>query len=137
MGSQEKVDFRVAELESALDTVLEYCSQLLGSDFKENETMQYAVKVLGRSQSLGDACEIAGEKESFKLAYPDVDKVYSGKVMGVTDCHVVLSLGRTALIVAQSDMDRVPAQNEEVSVTFKDGRGRVQPGKEPCKSKGR
>lgn len=49
--------------------------------------------------------------------------------MGVTDHHVVLSLGRTALIVEQSDQDREPELGEEISVTFKDGKGMVQPGK--------
>lgn len=80
-------------------------------------------------QSFVDARKTACQKASFEQADASVDKAYSGKVMGVTDCHVVLSLGRTALIVAQSDLDRVPEQGEEVAVTFKGGKGMVQPGK--------
>lgn len=99
-------------------------------DGKLNYDVSFAFEPFWDKKSLFHAQKIASEKASFEQADSSIDKAYSGKVMGVTDCHVVLSLGRTALIVAQSDLDRVPVKDEEVSVTFKDGKGMVQPGKE-------
>lgn len=102
-------------------------------DGKPNYDVPFAYEPFWQKKSLFAAIKIASQKESYKtngLVSDQTCSACSGIVMGLTDYHVVLSLGRTALIITQSDMDRVPAKDEEVSVTFKDGKGMVQPGKE-------
>lgn len=72
-----------------------------------------------------EAQVIAGTKESFVAVNAVNDQVLSGKVMGITDLHLVLSLGRSAAILLQSDLSRVPAMGEHAEVVFKNGRGVV------------
>lgn len=51
----------------------------------------------------------------------------TAKVVGLTDRHVVMGLGRSALICAQTDLDRDVVKGELVSVVFEGGKGRVSP----------
>lgn len=83
-----------------------------------------------KRQSIVDARNIASEKDSFDEINTGVNKTYEGKVMGVTEGHVVLSVGRNALIVAKSDLDRIPTKDESVILSFKEGKGIVFPSKE-------
>jgi hypothetical protein len=77
------------------------------------------------AKSILDAEKIAGEKGEFSHVDPSIDQRYSGKIMGLTDSHVVQSLGRTAAIYSKSDLTRVPAIGEDVLITFKGGKGAV------------
>lgn len=106
---------------SNIDGVLTYDIPFSFDPFYEKET---------KRQSIVEARYIASEKVSFDEIDSSVNKTYEGKVMGVTNDHVVLSLGRKALIVAKSDLDRLPIKDEEVSVLFKDGKGTVRSNKE-------
>ena len=54
-------------------------------------------------------------------------KYAAAKVVGLTKRHVVLGLGRAAIICAQADLDREVAKGEVVSVAFEGGKGRVSP----------
>lgn len=71
--------------------------------------------------SSNDAEKIAAEKAMVEYANPYGTKVYDGKVMDVTGMHVVMSLGRAAVICDQRFLDRVPAKGEEVVVSFVGG----------------
>ena len=53
------------------------------------------------------------------------DQSFLGKVLAVTDLHVVLSLGRSVGILSKSDLSRVPAMGEDATIVFKDGQGLV------------
>ena len=76
-------------------------------------------------KSMAEAQGIAAQKGSFSDLNPKIDQTHFGKVIGVTAAHVVLSLGRSAAVVAQSDLSRVPALGENVSLVFKGGKGLV------------
>ena len=75
------------------------------------------------------AQKLAEQKETVTIADPDQGKTYSGKVLGVTDHHVVVSLGRSALIIEKRDIDRIPAVEENVTLKFENGKGVFQPPK--------
>lgn len=72
-----------------------------------------------------EAEAIAQDKGPYVFIDANRDRSLLGKVLAVTGSHVVLSLGRSAAIVAQSDLNRVPAMGENVSVVFKGGMGSV------------
>lgn len=80
-------------------------------------------------ESLADAKKIAQQKESFAVVDAGLDKKYSGKVLGITDHHVVVSLGRSALIVGKSDIDRVPMVDENIALNVSGGKGVIDPAK--------
>lgn len=77
-------------------------------------------------KSYEEAAQIVSGKVGCELVDATVDKTYDGKVMGVTDMHVALSLGRAAVIIRKEDMDVVPAKDEEVVVKFASGLGYVE-----------
>ena len=80
------------------------------------------------SESLREAKKIASDKGVFTLVEPRLDQVIQiAKVIGLTEHHAVLSLGRSAAIIALSDLDRVPLAGEMVGVVFKAGKGVVSP----------
>lgn len=54
-------------------------------------------------------------------------KYAAAKVVGLTERHAVLGLGRSAIICSQGDLDREVAKGEVVSVAFEGGKGRVSP----------
>lgn len=74
---------------------------------------------------MAQANKIAGEKSAICYADETVGGTYSGKVMGLSAEHVVLSLGRVALVVWQSRIDQVPAKGDDVTIAFKGGQGVV------------
>lgn len=74
---------------------------------------------------MAQANKIAGEKAEVWYADETVGGTYTGKVMGLSAEHVVLSLGRSALVVWQSRIDQVPAKGDDVTIAFKDGQGVV------------
>lgn len=73
--------------------------------------------------SLVLAEEIVDEKGRRPIVYPSPESSYFGKVLGLTDQHVVVSLGRSSLIVDKSSLDRVPKENENIDLKFINGRG--------------
>ncbi len=73
--------------------------------------------------------DIAKAKASMSHVDPAVTATYEGKVLGVTDNHVVLSLGQSALVIRKLALDRVPAQGDYMAVKFAAGVGRVEPAK--------
>lgn len=77
------------------------------------------------AHSLRSAEMIADTKGSYAIA--GSDQSYDGKVMDLTAQHVVLSLGRSAVICEQAALDRVPSKDEMVSIAFTAGRGVVSP----------
>lgn len=82
------------------------------------------------SASLTKAVEIANKKGGgFSVLDPAVDCAHSGKVLDVTTRHVVLDIGRSALIARQSDLSRIPEKDERVAILVKSGRCEVQPSK--------
>lgn len=96
------------------------------------------------AHSFRNAEMIADTKGTYELVDKftcvDLDKTlhHTGKILGVTDKHVVLSLGRAALIYVQADLDRVPVKDELVSIAFTAGKGVVSPPvPEKCVDNGR
>lgn len=78
--------------------------------------------------SLKEAQKIAGQKDDFKLANIS-NKKYGGKVLGITEHHVVQSLGKTAVIHRKADLERIPSKDEMVDISYVNGRGKVEPPK--------
>ncbi|MEQ1667928.1 MAG: hypothetical protein ABL868_05685 [Sulfuriferula sp.] len=60
------------------------------------------------------AKEIGRDKNSCTLA--EDGKSYGGKILGVTDSHVVQNLGTTAVIHRQDNLDRIPEEDELVNI---------------------
>lgn len=81
------------------------------------------VDALEKSRLSAD--DIAREKGPYAFVDAKIDQSLLGKVLAVTGSHVVLSLGRSAAIVAQSDLSRVPVMGEDATIVFKDGKGVV------------
>lgn len=75
------------------------------------------------NESLQAAQKIGKQKELVIQADPAMGNKYEGKILGVTDQHVVVSLGRSALIVDKRDVDRVPAVEDNVKLAFAGGKG--------------
>lgn len=75
--------------------------------------------------SHSDAELIAREKGTYSTLTSKSEQVLAGKVLGVTEFHVVLSLGRSAAIVMKSDLSRVPEKGEDVTITFNGDKGLV------------
>lgn len=83
------------------------------------------------SWSLTRAVEIANEKGGgYSMLDLSVDCDHSGKVLDVTTRHVVLDIGRSALIARQSDLSRILQKDERVAIVVKNGRCEVHPGKD-------
>ncbi len=85
-----------------------------------SETAAAVRDVSGLSQDAsrsgeGNPGELSGHEPSHTPGNP-----------GVSDRHVVQSLGRSAVIYSKSDLPRVPAIGEDVLISFKDGKGAVE-----------
>lgn len=86
-------------------------------------------KIQAQEASLEEAEKIAVQKDAFALADVKAKKAYSGKILGVTDFHVVQNLGMTAVIHRKVDLERIPSKDEMVNISYVDGRGKVEPPK--------
>lgn len=84
-----------------------------------------AERYLNSERSLMEAEQIAKAKESFRHVDPSKDELMVGKVLGVTSSHVVLSLGRSAVVLSKQDLDRVPTHGEDVTLKLEGGKGRL------------
>ena len=80
---------------------------------------------LAVKKSVFDAKAIAHAIGPYSFVNAKIDQSHHCKVLAVTDHHVVLSLGRSAAVVAQSDLDRVPTMGEDTTIVFKNGKGLV------------
>lgn len=76
-------------------------------------------------QSLVVAKELASHKDKCILA--EDGKSYDGKILGVTDFHVVQDLGLTAGIHNKMNLDHVPGKDEWVKIKYEGGCGIVEP----------
>lgn len=96
-------------------------------DYSHKTVEQFCIPLARErgNQSLADANVMARDKAKVELASCAGDKSYVGKVMGLTACHVVMSLGRSALIMSRSNLDVVPEKGSDIAVTFQGGRGTV------------
>lgn len=81
--------------------------------------------IMPNGLSATEAERIASQKGEFGYADLTADRPIFGRVMGVTEEHVVLSLGRSATILEKSDLSRVPAKDEDVTIAVRDGRAIV------------
>ncbi|HJV75091.1 MAG TPA: hypothetical protein VJ654_12775 [Noviherbaspirillum sp.] len=82
--------------------------------------------------STADAARIASEKAAFNHVDPSVSQTYAGKVMGISDHHLVLSLGRNAAIFEKAIINGVEnlMPGNEVAIAVNDGKAQVVPEKE-------
>lgn len=104
----------------------EMCFAVFDIDAQKNLLPYYVTrKQAENAKSAIEAEAIARQKGPYAVIDAKIDQSLLGKVLGVTDSHVVLSLGRSAAIVAQSDLSRVPAMGEEATIVFKGGNGLV------------
>lgn len=122
----------VAELYDDDQEFADALKQLVGPSFEypdfSYKTVGEVTKKIAREntqQSRWDAEAIAREKPQVAHLDSAVDQTHIGKVIGLTGSHVVLSLGRTALIVKQNDLSHVPENGAEVTVKFDGGKGSV------------
>jgi len=72
-----------------------------------------------------EAKKVGSNKDKCTLA--EDGKSYGGKILGVTDFHVVQNLGLTAVIHQQAALDRIPEQDELVNIKYEGGVGVVEP----------
>lgn len=105
-----------------------YKDVLTAYRFEQDELVAMVKGFMGDGPSLEDvslraAQEIGKHKELVIQADPAMGNKYEGKILGVTDQHVVVSLGRSALIVNKRDVDRVPAVEDNVKLAFAGGKG--------------
>jgi hypothetical protein len=106
---------------SAHAAAVEYAGELSASHGWPVVDHSLAGTVL--AQSHRDAEAIAVAKGDFGYANVLADQIIAGSVMGVTNQHIVVSLGRAATIIAQADLNRVPAAGEMATISFKGGKG--------------
>lgn len=74
-------------------------------------------------QSYLKAEEIAGQRDGWILAYPKEVRKFEGRILGVTDLHVVQNLGKTSVIHEKCNLDREVAQDAMASIAYP-GKGR-------------
>lgn len=107
------------------------CYGYIGSDYAiqaMEEAAGYYVEKNIKQNSLTNAEKIAGSKSSFEIVdSAEAEGEFAGKVMDVTDRHAVISLGRNAVIVSQSDIDQVLSKDQDVVLKFSGGKGVVEP----------
>lgn len=99
-----------------------------GGQYQEKREVLNAVRQglqTAFENSLEEAEAIAVESEDFDMASGKRD--YLGKILGVTDMHVVQSLGKGAVIFNCADLDRVPEVGENITIHFDHGTGKVEP----------
>ena len=76
-------------------------------------------------QSFSVAKMLAFKKCIFSMLDAKVDQTHVVHVLGVTKHHVVLSLGRSAMIICQSDLNKGLVVDDVVKIEFKGGKGNV------------
>ena len=84
----------------------------------------------GYVESYRAATQIAAEKglAVVPLVVPDNGKIFEGKILGVTEFHVLQNRGKTAVIHSKDNLDRIPAQDEVVNISYDANmRGIVEP----------
>lgn len=99
-----------------------------GKDISDRNILERAIIHMD-NDSLGEAEKIAVQKDSFALADVKAKKSYSGKILGVTDFHVVQNLGMAAVIHRKADLEHIPNKDEMVDILYVNGRGKVEPPK--------
>lgn len=102
-------------------------NRLITGESKEEVWAVAANQAIDRS-SLHDAELFAYGKGKYSVVSSIDSCTYlAAKVMELTSRHVVLSLGRSAVICAQAELDRAVVKDEVISVTFEGGKGYVSP----------
>ena len=76
-------------------------------------------------RSVREAMKLAEGKLDVIVASTKCNRVSSGKIIGVTDMHVVQSIGRIAVVYSKAMLDVSPRKDEEVTIDFKNGYGAV------------
>ena len=69
--------------------------------------------------------EIASQKPTYRYANARTNGSITAKMLGTSTEHVVLSVGREALIVNSTHLNRIPSEAEVTHIAFKDGMGIV------------
>lgn len=87
-------------------------------------------------QSLSAAEKIAANKKDYSIIDISVNQTFTAKVTAVTTHHVVLSLGRSAAIIALSSLNKIPIKSDEVTILIKEGKGILIHPKQKCLDKG-
>lgn len=102
------------------------------SDDKQKDSLrQYLRSELNVAQydlddSLEAALQIASNKPSCSMAIHDGNNTYDGRILGLTDHHVIQNGGRSAVIHEKSRLDSIPLLNEHLSISYKgQGRGSI------------
>lgn len=72
--------------------------------------------------SYDEAEKVASSRDGWVLAYSNEPRGFSGRILGVTECHVVQSLGKTAVIHHKSNLDKEVLPNSVVKISY-DGLG--------------
>lgn len=122
----EAPDYKVA-FESAaakypglLDKVVELngVNNAMMAEKDARKAIQFAI-----SNSFGAAVGVAQTKPKSFIA--SCYAQYDGPIIGVTEHHVVQSLGRSAVIHSSADLDKVPAMGDSAMIKYRDGKGVV------------
>lgn len=105
---------------------------LVGGGWRGFETLEIppsSPELDAHLKSIRLAKSIAAKKLDFTILLVRSDNEYSGTVMGVTERHTVLSLGRKALIIANIDLDRPIVKGQDVTLTYANGKATVKENK--------
>lgn len=103
---------------------------LAAAQWKERDQILSSVRSSIESlhdESISEAEDIGNDKESCEQADMSIDTSNNGKILGVTQLHVVQNLGRKAVIYHKANLDRIPEVGEEVTVNVKGGSAIVEP----------
>jgi hypothetical protein len=73
------------------------------------------------------AFSIGSSKQVCEHVDPDKNQRYEGSIMGITSHHMVMNLGRSALILNLDKLNCIPKPHEMVVVKFSGGKGSVEP----------
>lgn len=80
------------------------------------------------AESMYQAELLASTKDKWSLAGGHEITSYIGAIMGVTEHHIVQSLGKAAVIHNKTSLDRVPENGEIITIAYDDlGHGKVEP----------
>lgn len=97
----------------------------VANEYGSDKESALVFDMFAAGKSLEQAKKLAAQKGSFVVVDSAANAEHSGVVLGVTDRHVVVSMGRSALILAKNDLDRVPETGQSVKVKYSGGRGVV------------
>ena len=123
---------------------IDYLSNFIESEDKilmrDRDSLSLDIMSIGTKtsvlQSLSAAQKIAANNNDYSIIDISEKRTINAKVKAVTPHHAVLSLGRSAAIIALSSLNKIPIKGNEVEIVIKEGKGILTHTKQKCLIKG-